>query len=151
MSREFHHMRVKFTSDGTREGTRLVDAETGELIEGVQSLYYSASANNCGFLSVSFVFPDVDVKVNDKTNGVVNFKRSYEDKKEELTGENGKTIPGISEVKIKADLDGVSMQLTQKETFDDLIRQAKEYREFWDRPKEHEIKNLKDLSASTGV
>jgi hypothetical protein len=144
-------MRVKFISDGTREGTRLVDAETGDLIEGVQSLCYSANANNCGFLSVSFVFPDVDVKVNDKTNGVVNFKRSYEDKKEELTGENGKTIPGISEVKIKADLDGVSMQLTQKETFDDLIRQAKEYREFWDRPKEHEIKNLKDLSASTGV
>lgn len=144
-------MRVKFLSNGTREGTRLVDAETGELIEGVQSLCYSASSNNYGFLSVSFVYPDVDVKVNDKTNGVVNFKRSYEDKKEELTDENGKTIPGISEVKINADLDGVSMKLTQKETFDDLARKAKEYRDFWDRPKEHEIKTLKDLSASPGV
>lgn len=39
-------MRIKVISDGTREGTRVVDAINGDVIENVSSIMFSINAKN---------------------------------------------------------------------------------------------------------
>lgn len=44
--------RIKIVSNGTIEGTTVSDAETGELIEGVESVSFEADANECSVKAI---------------------------------------------------------------------------------------------------
>lgn len=49
-------MRVKIISDGTAYGTRIVNMETGELVEGVVSVRWQMDAkDNTASVDISFV------------------------------------------------------------------------------------------------
>lgn len=62
-------MKLKFISDGTPEGTKLVD-ENGNKIEHVSSVEWKVEAGNEGFFipELSIKLFDVEVEINSKTN-----------------------------------------------------------------------------------
>ena len=41
-------MKIKIISDGTRKGTRVVNAETGELVRGVRGIKFEISSDREG-------------------------------------------------------------------------------------------------------
>lgn len=61
-------MRVKIISDGTAVGTKLVNAETGELVENVTSLTWSATAGHghgVANLTIEWVPAEIEADIDD--------------------------------------------------------------------------------------
>jgi hypothetical protein len=59
--------RIRIVSNGTNEGTKLYDAETGETIGGVTVVDFHAGFEDGQFISsarVEFYAPEVDISVN---------------------------------------------------------------------------------------
>lgn len=54
-------MKLKLISDGTPTGTKVVNAETNELIEGVFSIHYYAQVNKIPYVTMRVWLPDVEV------------------------------------------------------------------------------------------
>ncbi len=55
-------MKIKFVSKGTGEDTSVVNAETGEAIEGVVSLEYKVNCGEIGFLHLTIAGVDADIE-----------------------------------------------------------------------------------------
>lgn len=54
-------IRVKIISDGTPQGTRVVDHLTGETIVGVKRIEWDMDVNRLGKARLTFVAPIVEV------------------------------------------------------------------------------------------
>lgn len=55
-------MRIKIVSDGTGRGTKVINAETGEVVEGVKSATWSCSARGEAMVVLTFVHVHVEVE-----------------------------------------------------------------------------------------
>jgi len=64
-------MTLKIVSDGTRSGTMIVNAETGELLENVTAVIWSYDANECcSHCKLSILNVEMDVIAEDPTKRV---------------------------------------------------------------------------------
>jgi hypothetical protein len=58
---EAGHMNLKIISDGTSFGTRIIDADTGVMVDGVQSLKWEIKVG--GFAEVEMILCKVPVEL----------------------------------------------------------------------------------------
>ena len=66
-------MRMKIVSDGTADGTQVVDAATGERLEGTYGVTWSISVDDCvadATISVRKVAVEVEAEVSDEVETV---------------------------------------------------------------------------------
>ena len=54
-------MKFRIVSDGTSNGTKILDAKTGEMIEGVQSVKYSIDVLGGGILNLTISGVGADI------------------------------------------------------------------------------------------
>lgn len=57
-------MKIKIVSDGTRGGTKVINAETGELIEKVFAIYWNVEAGELPIATIK-VLAEVELVVDD--------------------------------------------------------------------------------------
>ena len=53
--------KIKLKSDGTILGTKVTDAETDEIIEGVKDVEYFISCDGIPCITITVINPDVEV------------------------------------------------------------------------------------------
>lgn len=64
-------MKVKIVSDGTRAGTKVVNAETGELIQNVTAIVYTYAGKDCfSHCKLDIVNVEMDVVAEDPTKKI---------------------------------------------------------------------------------
>lgn len=56
-------MKIKIVSDGTVHGSKVMDAETGEMLSGVQSVEWSVKAGEEHFARATLTVIDVPVEI----------------------------------------------------------------------------------------
>ncbi len=55
-------MKIKIISDGIGTNTKIINAETGEIIEGVTSIKWKCSVNKLATATLTFINIPVDVE-----------------------------------------------------------------------------------------
>lgn len=126
-------MKLKFVSDGTQEGTRVVDNKTGEMLENVQGIVYFKNVNEFSILNIRIIEPDIDVKLINDEYGTVHYytSQNLSNKliayRENIEDSEGNHIPNIIYAQIIADTNNIRMTLTSLE-YGKEIDIKKEYR-----------------------
>lgn len=139
---------LKLVSDGTQEGTLIVNADTGERIRNVQYALLKDDVTHGRTLVVHIVSPEADIRIKNKNNEPIHY---YTDDKgnTRLEYEDGTNIPYISELSASADLKGLHVTLKQYEDINGLNRSAESIVNMWDKDfdgkRELKISSIKDL------